>query len=53
MNVLDVVLTRGTMDLQQAIRELGLNKEKYAKLADIENLPIIAQAIRKITKRDT
>jgi hypothetical protein len=50
MNVLSVVLMGGGMGLDQAIRQLGLDKEKYARLAMKEGLAPVAKAIRKINR---
>lgn len=52
MNVLSIVLFAGGMDLDQAITALHLGNEKYARLAEIEQLPEIAEAIRKAVKAD-
>lgn len=47
MHTIQTVLSGGGMDLETAILELQLNSERFAKLAESENLHDLAKVIRK------
>jgi hypothetical protein len=48
MNVLNIVFLGGGMDIGQALIELGLVNQKYARLANAEGLEMVAFNIRKM-----
>lgn len=48
MNVLNVVLFGGGMNMEQSLIQLGLINPKYARLADKEGLDMVAFNIRKM-----
>ncbi len=50
MPTIHFIFQGGGMDINTALSEMSLLDEKYAKIADDENLPYISKKIRELIK---